>query len=483
MTEVLEKVSARTSTSIRPYDELVRSTQACMLWDRDFTEDGESIGARIKKLVHQCKPDAVAALAVSARNQMKLRTVPLVLARELARHKDLPQYPKLVSTLLVDVIQRADEMSAFMDLYWADGKTPISKQVKVGLANAFSKFNEYSLGKYKKEGKDITTRDVLLMVHGKPSDAGGLSKFTKLERKLLKEASNAEAEKQLKALRPDGFTKGEVLYANVVKGDLSIPNTWENELSAGKDKKETFTRLMKEKKLGADAFLKNLRNMKQSGVDVKLVADYANNVNVERILPFRFVAAARHVPSWEGIIEPMMYRCIKDMPKLKGRTVFIVDISGSMGTALSAKSELNRLDTALALAMLAREQCEDAAIYATAGNDGKRIHATALVPNVRGFALADAIKGMNATLGGGGIFLNQVMDFVAKKEQDADRVLVLTDEQDCDTKCNPESANAFAKRNYLINIASEKKGISHDKFCHITSMSENVLSYIQLCES
>src|ERR1035437_1707135 len=236
------------------------------------------------------------------------------------------------------------------------------------------------------------------------------------------------------------------------------------------------------------AIIRNLRNIMDAGVSekhmAKLKACFHDKSWVNtNVLPFRFIAAARHAPKFEKDLEVAMTSCVKNMPKLKGKTVFIVDISGSMGSALSAKSELNRLDTALALAILAREQCEDVAIYATAGNDGLRKHATALVPNRRGFALADAIKGMNDKLGGGGIFLNQVMDFVSEKEQDADRVLVLTDEQDCDTKCNPADANAFAKKNYIINIASQKNGISYEKFHHVTGWSENILSYIQVCES
>jgi len=466
---MLKRKSVTNNVSvITPYEELVRSTQACLLWDKDFNESGVSIESRIKSLVHQCKPDHVATLASYARTQMKLRTVPLVLARELARHKGLSGYPKLVSNLLMEIVQRADELATFLDIYWKEGKTPISKQVKVGLANAFSKFSEYEFGKWNKDGK-VKLRDVLFLVHAKPLDVVGKTKFTKAERKET-------------PVREDA-TKGELLFKKLVDKTLDTPITWETELSSGKDKKETFTRLIKEGKLGALAFLRNLRNMQQAGVSVTDVSDYAKKVKVDKVLPFQFITAVRHVPEWKNIIEPMMFRCLTNIQKIKGKTVLVVDISGSMGRKLSAKSELSRLDTALALAILAREQCEDVAIYATAGSDGKRTHATALVPDSRGFALADSIKKMNNTLGSGGIFLNQVMDFVAAKEQDADRVLVFTDEEDCDTKCNPENANAFAKRNYIINIASQSKGIAYGKFFHITSMSEHILSYMSMIES
>src|ERR1035437_3075936 len=229
-----DEVSNVVVTSLRSYDELIRSVHACLLWDaKDFTESGESINARIKALVHQCKPDAVASLALSARNQMKLRTVPLVLARELARHKDLSAYPKLVSNLLGDIIQRADELATFLDLYWSEKKQPLSKQVKVGLANAFSGFNEYELAKWNKDGK-VKLRDVLFLVHAKPADAVGKGKFTKVERKAT-------------PVRPDA-TKGEVLFKKLVDGELATPYSWEVIISgakeAGLSKKEAWEKVI-----------------------------------------------------------------------------------------------------------------------------------------------------------------------------------------------------------------------------------------------
>ena len=41
------------------------------------------------------------------------------------------------------------------------------------------------------------------------------------------------------------------IYKELANNTLASPDTWEVELSAGKDKKETFTRLLTEKKLAA----------------------------------------------------------------------------------------------------------------------------------------------------------------------------------------------------------------------------------------
>ena len=51
------------------------------------------------------------------------------------------------------------------------------------------------------------------------------------------------------------------LWKRLVDGELATPDTSEVELSAGKDKKETFERLLLEGKLGGLAVLRNLRNM------------------------------------------------------------------------------------------------------------------------------------------------------------------------------------------------------------------------------
>src|SRR5579871_6780971 len=73
--------------NISPELQLRRSVLACLLWEGQFYEDGVEIAGRIQELVPHVKPEAVAALAVEAREKMKLRHAPLLLVREMARHK------------------------------------------------------------------------------------------------------------------------------------------------------------------------------------------------------------------------------------------------------------------------------------------------------------------------------------------------------------------------------------------------------------
>jgi 60 kDa SS-A/Ro ribonucleoprotein len=429
--------------------QLRRSVLACLLWESQFYEDGVEIAGRIAELAPKVEAERVAALAVEAREQMKLRQVPLLLVREMARHKT---HRGLVAETLERVIQRADELCEFVAIYWKDGRVPLSGQVKKGLAAAFPKFDEYQLAKYDRGGP-IKLRDVLFLCHAKPRDDAQAGVWKKL-----------------------------------IWGRLAVPNTWEVALSAagagdGASKTEAWTRLVAENKLGALALLRNLRNLREAGVDEKLVLAAIEAMNTQRVLPFRFLAAARHAPQWEPALEAAMLRCVASQPKLAGKTVLVIDVSGSMRGLLSKQSELNRIDTAAGLAILARELCDEVVIYATAGNDHTRVHKTEQVPARSGFALADAIRQKADGLGGGGIFLVQAMEYIVKREHAADRAIVFTDEQDCDLKLNPAQANAFGKSNYLVNVASYKNGIGYGKWTHIDGWSESVVEYVRTLES
>ena len=427
--------AARTNTE----QQLRRSVMACMLWENTFYEDGQSIADRIAEGVKAVSPDKVAQIAIEAREQMKLRHVPLLLARSLAAL----HYP--VAPLLERIIQRPDELTEFLALYWKNKRQPLSAQVKKGLARAFTKFNAYSLAKYNRDGI-VKLRDVLFLTHAKPKDQEQADTWKKL-----------------------------------VNGTLEAPDTWEVNLSAGKDKKSVWERLLAENSLGALALLRNLRNMKESAVDESMIFAALERMKVDRVLPFRFIAAARYAPQWEDRLEPVMLKCLEGHEKLTGKTILIVDVSGSMYSgSMSERSEMDRAKVACSLAVLVREVCERPVIYATAGDDGKRIHKTEIVPPRRGFALSDVIYNLCRPLGGGGIFLKQVMDYVYDREKEADRVIVITDEQDCGIGKGdePARANAFGKQNYLINVSTNKNGVGYGKWTHIDGFSEAIIDYI-----
>lgn len=433
-----------------------------LLWEDCAYESGVSIAAKIAETLPYVSAETVRDIAIEARTQQKLRHVPLLLAREMARN---PTHRHLVADTLFAVIQRPDELAKFLAIYWKDGKDqPLSAQVKKGLSRAFAKFDEYALAKYNRDG-DVKLRDVLFLCHAKPTDIKGRGK-------------------KLEAVSSKHYTRGEVLrhktsvFTRLVNDELKTPDTWEVEISASKDKKASWERLLSEKKLAVLAFIRNLRNLSEAGVDKNLIRGYFASVNPERALPFNFLAAVRQAPEYTAQLESLMLKCLAAYPKLTGKTVFVVDVSGSMGATLSDKSTMSRLDAAAALTALMREVCEEPVIYATAGSDGDRKHQTKEVAAHRGFSLMEEIKKMAGHLGGGGIFLCQSTKHIQEIEKDAARLIVLSDSQDCDYVKDPNAASAFGKFNYLFDVSSHTKGVAYKRFLHIDGWSEHVIDYI-----
>ena len=147
------------------------------------------------------------------------------------------------------------------------------------------------------------------------------------------------------------------VWKRLIAGELATPDTWEVALSSGGDKRGHWERLLAERKLGALALLRNLRNMKDAGVDETLIVAGLDVMRTDRVLPFRFLAAARHAPQWEEALERAMFRAVAERERLAGHTVILVDVSGSMVAPLSRRSEMLRTDAAYGLAVLLRGDC------------------------------------------------------------------------------------------------------------------------------
>lgn len=412
--------------NISPEQQLRRSVMSCLLWEDTFYEDGVSIAKRIQTLIPKVDPNTVASMAYEARTQQYLRHVPLLLCRELAR------LGKLRAITLENVIQRADELTEFLSLYWLEGKCPLSKQVKLGLSRAFNKFDAYQLAKYNRDGT-VKLRDVLFMTHPKPKDA----------------------------LQAD-------TWKALVNGTLPPPDTWEVGLSSGADKRETFTRLLSENRLGYMALLRNLRNMLEAKVDKELIKNaLLSGAENSKVLPFRFISAASHAPQLEPFIDKAMQLSLKGMPKLPGKTLLLLDHSGSMQLPLSTNSELQRRDAAAGLAILLSGIAEDLAVYSFSTS-------CTVVPLRKGMALKDAYYSSLNNYWGGTIIPAALK---AVDDGNYDRLIVLTDEQTVGRTPDPQG------RGYMINISTNTNGVGYGKWIHIDGWSESVVKFISELEN
>jgi 60 kDa SS-A/Ro ribonucleoprotein len=399
--------------------QLERSVMSCLLWEDEFYESGQTIAQRIADLVKQVPAEDVARVAIQAKRDMRLRHVPLLLARELMR---TAEGRKQAETLFPEVILRADDATEFLALYWKDQKDePLAKQVKKHLGNAMRRFDEYQLAKYNGGQKIVKLRDVLRITRPKPAD-------------------DAQAE----------------LWRKLIKGELATPDTWEVELSKGGDKLSSWTRLLTEEKLGGLAMLRNIRNMRTAGVPDDLIRQGIAGVQAGRLLPINFIAAARHNPQFEAELEVKFLECFAGRKKLPGGTVILVDVSGSMDGKLSGKSELTRMDVACSLAMIGRETFDALRVFTFSNS-------LVEVPGRRGFALRDSVTKSQPH---GGTELGKAL----KALPPCDRLIVITDEQSHDPV--PQM------KGYLINVASARNGVGYGAWLHIDGWSDKVLDYI-----
>lgn len=402
-------------------DALRRSVMSCLLFENEFYEDGVEIAKRIEDMAVEIgDAEKVAKIAIEAREQHNLRHVPLLLARILAKSYGGP----IVGQTLEAVIHRADEITEFMAIYWKDGRIPIDYQVKKGLAAAFLKFDAYQLAKYDR-AKSVRLRDVLRLVHPKPQ-------------------TSAQS----------------VAWKGLIDGTIKAPDTWEVALSSGADKKETFERLIQEDRLGYLALLRNLRNMVDVGVDIELIKDaILSRRGAGRVLPFRYVAAARAVPSLEPVLDTVLCEAIAESPILTGRTAILVDVSASMHDRLSVRSDLSRMDAAATLACMIHGEIR---MFTFSGD-------VVEVPPRRGMAGVDVVLDSQPHR------MTHLGLAVRKMNGlgDVDRLIVLTDEQSQDKVPDPLLANS-----YMINVGSYKNGVGYGKWTHIDGFSESTLKFI-----
>jgi 60 kDa SS-A/Ro ribonucleoprotein len=253
-----------------------------------------------------------------------------------------------------------------------------------------------------------------------------------------------------------------VLWKKLAANELATPDTWEAQLSAGADKKETFERLIRDKKLGYFALIRNLRSMEQAGVDVQLVREaiLGRKGGADKLLPFRYIAAARHAKQFEPQLDAAMQAALTELPKLAGTTIVLVDNSGSMSVRLSGKSEMSRSDAAAGVAIVARGVCGSVRVFAFSDNCVE-------VPPRTGMALRDAIR--TATHMGSTRLAAAV---TAVRKLPHDRLIVITDEQSADRVPEPNGLG------YMINVASNRYGVGYGKWVHIDGWSDAVVRFI-----
>lgn len=409
--------------ALTPETELYAAVATAGLSDRFYEKADEHL-ERIRVLIAKNDPLFVAKLAVYARSEMYLRSVPLVLAVELAK---ITSGTDITRKAVNGVVQRADEITELLACYQAlngRGETKklnkLSKQLQKGLADAFNRFDEYQFAKYNRPA-EVKLRDALFLVHPKAKN----------------EAQQA-------------------IFDKIAAGELAAPYTWETELSALGQRSFASTgqkaaalsakweELIDSSRLGYMALLRNLRNILEACISAqhmeKVCAILADPVQVSRAkqLPFRFLAAYRELCSLNNEYVSMLLTALEDAAaasaaNLKGfgaetSVVIACDVSGSMQQAVSPRSKILLYDIGLVLGMLLQSKCRRVTT-GMFGNTWKTITLSRrnILSNVQDFYRREGEVGY-ATNG------YKVIDDLLRRRIKADKIMLFTDCQLWDAK-------------------------------------------------
>lgn len=404
--------------ALNPEMELYSAVVTAAL-QNNFYESADDRLKRIQLLMDKVDAEFVAKLAVYARNDMYMRTVPLVLSVEMAKRYS---GNSLVSKTIVKVVRRADEITELLAYYQMANNRQgmkklhrLSKQVQKGLSEAFNQFDEYQFAKYDRP-KGVRLRDALFLVHPKAKD---------------------EAQ--------------QVLFDKIASRTLKVPYTWETELSvlgqksftSSVAKKKAFTakweELIDSEKMGYMALLRNLRNIVMADVSVNHIlkvcdrlSDVKSVLNSKQ-LPFRFLAAYREIRLLNSRYVALVLDALECAVKVsasnirgfgKDETVVVAcDVSGSMQKYVSDKSGIMLFDIGLLMGMMVQSRCRKV-ISGMFGDKWKAIQLprTNILANVMEFYNKEGEVGYS-TNG------YAVIDDLIARRQMVDKVMMFTDTQ------------------------------------------------------
>ena len=414
-------------------------------------------------------PEFLCKLACYARNENNLRSVSHVLTCVIAR--EAHEYTRRT---VRRVVLRPDDMTEILACYKTMYGKPFPNALKRELACVIQNFDEYQLAKYKGTGA-IRLRDVLRITHPVPKDP-----------------------------------QTEALFRKLLDDSLETPYTWETELSARGNTKEVWNELIVSGRVGYMALLRNLRSIIRSGANISPVLRILSDperVRKSRQLPFRFYSAYLTLSN-ENILSANVHRALEkaleasvdNMETIPGRSLIAIDVSGSMGSRISKKSEVRCCDIASLLGAMASRICEDAAVcYFDAAGSWSSVERSGYT--VRHYGKFDSILEIcrNSRFSGGGTQMDLPMVYALNEDPSReirpfDRVIYFSDNE-CNSTYNgfnrtvqgmvDEYRSRYNPDFWVHGV--DIQGYGTQQFCGrrfnlIAGWSESVLPFINLAE-
>lgn len=367
----------------------------------------------------------VAKLAVWARTKANMRSVSHALAAVVVHKcKDTGLARPTVRAI---ASRRGDDgteiMAAYDALYGSESRHP--NALRKGVRDALEATSPYSIAKYQSLNRSWKLRDAI---------------------RLNRPVSSSDAQSEA--------------FDKACENDLPAPVSWETELSARGNTNEVWDELLAEGNVPFMACLRNMRNMLKCGTDIspvlkKLTSEDA--VRRSRQLPFRFYSAYRELQA-AGLMTSAIARALDEalrlscanVDRLPGRTAVLIDVSGSMDATISGRSTVKCVDIASVLGAMAMHISDDA-IAIRFSNGAKVLPMTGL----------SIIGDINTVpMANGGTNMEAGFDALIKGSFDADRVIVVSD--------NEVNGGYWRDNKAVIQRKLEeyRRKVGYDVWCH-----------------
>lgn len=407
-------------------------TAVSSLNEDTFYESAQDRRGRIAELISTTSQDTEWTLGLITwlRKEAGLRTIPSIIAAHSVNHRLDSGLHGDNRAIISSAVGRLDESPELL-AYWMEtfGRT-IPSAVKRGVADSFLRgLNQGSYLKWRGKASRgaVSLVDVINLTHPKPStpEQSALLKFildeaygnevdysgldTILERDEFLSWDKDTQIKVLSSGQADAVIRSASLTHEVIAGAIGkIPSeVWENLIPH----------------MGYKALRMNLRRIHESGVSDEVIDKINDRLKDSEVIrksnpmPIEFLAAYRNAPlDFASAIQRAANYSLENVPALKGRTLILVDTSGSMGAPLSERGTLARLEAARIFGAALAIRAENPTLV-TFGSDSKEI-------KVKGKDLLRVSESITDLQSG-----TNTHGAIDRHYDKHDRVIVITDEQ------------------------------------------------------
>jgi len=411
-----------------------------MVGESTFYETAGDRDNRYAELVHTvavADPEWTGRFLAWLRTGANMRSASLVGGLEAAKALVTAGIPG--GRQIVDaVLQRPDEPGEALAYWTSTHGRAIPKAVKRGLADAAARlYTERAVLKWDTASKGYRFGDVLNLVHA----SAKADWQADLYRHILDRRYGRSNPHDLRMIAANAVLRHDVAEDPSVLLDADrlrqAGMTWEDALSlagAGVDKARLWEAVIPS--MGYMALLRNLRNFDEAGVSDEVAATVAaklaspDEVARSRQFPMRFLSAYRAAPSlrWGYALEKALDASLANVPELDGRTLVLVDTSGSMNAGFSRDGTLMRWDAATVFGLALARRCATADVVSFSSAYWGGRDATKVFDVKRGESVLKALDRWK----NGGYFIGGGTDTegaVRAHYNGHDRVVILTDEQ------------------------------------------------------